>query len=1102
MMLEETLNTTLFKHLGSHRTFIHKQIAEYLAARFLCKQEISSEQVFPLFRHPELSSGRIVPYLRDTVIWYARYNQESIDKLKDLICDDPKVFLFGDLVSMSEEFREAVAESLLKAFQDGKAHDGDIAFKGKYEKLRHPKLVGQLKFYLTKNNISFVARRAAIHIAEACDVQGLQPQLLTIALDETEDHHIRCQAARVVARNGRPEYRKNLRPFVEGDAGEDPNDDLKAYGLIALWPEFMSAKELFESLTPPKKERYIGHYELFADYELPKSLSPSYLPVALDWISRQLKSRFGLSRWSSLKGKIIKMAWENLDAPGILEAFAKALWSRFLLHDDIFHPKKNETIINPEDVDKRRSVLMAILHNCNFKIEELGRHLIYNVTGIALVTDEDLPWLIEKYQDEGDPAIKDALSEIINLVFSPFRVHDHETVNAILGLAKEDKKFREKFSAYIDSVDRYSKEAQRSQSSYYEDRKIQKEIETGRKQKTYEHPNVLIGPILEKIQKGQLVHWFEVVSVMQLDEEGLDQGHNFHSLLQNPGWPLLAQENQRRVLAAAKKYIFDYDPYASREMRPGDFDINEIAGYKALDLIFHLAPEFLKEIPVKVWSRWIHSVMSVKSFVGDPAIDALEQIAYDDFPDEFIKWLNRCIEMENRKNGNLSSPHKVMHLYDDRLEKYFLGKMKDRELGPKSMGTLLRLLTKRDVTEAKDFAKDLLAGPYPFQEERRDEAVEAACALILSPTGGIWSFIWSPIQSDEEFGKLFFKRLVDEENIIDREANLPIREEEFADLYIWLENHYPGKEDPKHDEFMAYTVTFRDLIGRFREGIIRRLKGLGSRAAVHALQRISKKFPDKRQRLQFDILDAEERFLESSWIPPDVGDFKTLIEDSQRRLVRNPSELMKVVLASLDRLEKSFHDGELPAVRDVWNEVPEHLLKTENGEQSKAGEKQNGKDMKYFPKNENALSDRIARHLQGELEGRRIVVDREVQVNWNKKTDIKITAFKPEESEAESPCKLVIEVKGFWNKDLKTAMEKQLIGEYLFGENLSHGIYLVGWFYCSEWWEADNRKKRNKSIFGKKGIEQARDFFRKQAKELQETHRNIILDTFVLDATK
>jgi hypothetical protein len=58
------------------------------------------------------------------------------------------------------------------------------------------------------------------------------------------------------------------------------------------------------------------------------------------------------------------------------------------------------------------------------------------------------------------------------------------------------------------------------------------------------------------------------------------------------------------------------------------------------------------------------------------------------------------------------------------------------------------------------------------------------------------------------------------------------------------------------------------------------------------------------------------------------------------------------------------------------------------------------------------------------------------------------------------PFSVVIEVKGAWNAELKTAADQQLAKRYLDAETRRCGIYLVFFFDREMWAKDDGRRKR------------------------------------------
>jgi hypothetical protein len=111
---------------------------------------------------------------------------------------------------------------------------------------------------------------------------------------------------------------------------------------------------------------------------------------------------------------------------------------------------------------------------------------------------------------------------------------------------------------------------------------------------------------------------------------------------------------------------------------------------------------------------------------------------------------------------------------------------------------------------------------------------------------------------------------------------------------------------------------------------------------------------------------------------------------------------------------------------------------------------------KFRPRDEAFLSNEIARWLRDDLSQRGIVINREVQPRLGQRTDIHVTAVSREHAPLQN-LTVVIEVKGCWNNETRTAIDGQLVGDYLRLNGLTHGIYLVGWFVCDKWDNPQNK---------------------------------------------
>ncbi len=74
------------------------------------------------------------------------------------------------------------------------------------------------------------------------------------------------------------------------------------------------------------------------------------------------------------------------------------------------------------------------------------------------------------------------------------------------------------------------------------------------------------------------------------------------------------------------------------------------------------------------------------------------------------------------------------------------------------------------------------------------------------------------------------------------------------------------------------------------------------------------------------------------------------------------------------------------------------------------------------------------------------------------RTDIHVTAVS-DDLERPPLIRAIVEVKGCWHRELATALETQLVAQYLRGTDNRYGLYVVGWFASEHWDQSDWRSK-------------------------------------------
>lgn len=149
---------------------------------------------------------------------------------------------------------------------------------------------------------------------------------------------MRASAANAIDSVGSATTRLKLKPLAIEQLPEDRDDQLKGYALKALWPDHLTAEEMFQSLTPPKKRNLFGGYQWFINNELVPQLQSEHLVVALNWLKGQGLRCFG-DPFEQLGDAILFKAWENFDLPGVAESFTQVAllqWKedqRIITHD-------------------------------------------------------------------------------------------------------------------------------------------------------------------------------------------------------------------------------------------------------------------------------------------------------------------------------------------------------------------------------------------------------------------------------------------------------------------------------------------------------------------------------------------------------------------------------------------------------------------------------------------------------------------------------------------------------------------------------------------------------------------------------------------------
>ena len=1086
--VEETLETALFKSAEEpgHLCFAHQSYAEFLAAYYLFRHSVDWKRIRSLLVDPK--SGRIYPQIRGVAAWLAALSE---DFYREIVKIDPLLVLAGDVASAgTRENKNKLLEQLTERLLELASRE-EIPRRYYWDlmehihRLKHDRLAEQLREYIWQREGEDEGRLLALRIAEACGLTELAEKLVDLASNPNEPYKVRRYALSAIRRMNDDSALNDetirrilpkLRDFLTLSADEDPDDELKGYAFSILWPEHISTEEVFEKLVPPNKEFFFGFYGLFLA-RLGKRLKPPDLLPALKWVKKQPRKHEAPYAFERLVESILVKAAENLNEE-IIVPLAEALFSRYALFDHaVWHREETERfragIFQEEKTELRKRLTQEIVKRA-LDTEKTYVFGAMAQSPLRVVGPEDLKWIIQMVLSGDTKETRRAWAELARWVYDGSCEHGKVLREA----AQESAELRQAFKHLLEPD---SPEARQI-------KELQKELERiGKKPSSAIDPQEEIRRLLDRFEAGDIDAWWRLNAAMRREADGSEYGSELSPDLSSmPGWQNADGETRRRILDAAYKYVREKEPDIGDWLVGSIFRRPEAAGYRALFLIAKEGD--MDRVPAEVWSKWAPIVMWYSTFIGAGVVDTsftgtigestkslhsrLLCTAYKHAPDKVLQTLRKLIDKENKAGEHIFIVGTIEPCWDERLAELVLKKAKQSTMKPGCVATLLRHLLRHDVTEAVKHCESLLKTVKSSQKKHIFEtALHAAEALLLESPKKRWAIVWETAKSNSAFGKRLFEMLSWSLDVERKTGEFlkALSEEELADLYIWLERHFPHHEDPKPEG--PHDVTTREQVAEFRNRVLAALRDRGTPRAVDAIQRVQNEFKNALWLKQV-YLEAREKMIEITWRPPNPQDFLRLIQDEEKRFVQTGEHLLDVIVESLNRLQQRLH-GETPLAQFLWN----------TGEVCR-------------PKSEPELSDFLKAHLKCDLEGHRIVVNREVEIRRSsnrgigERTDIYVAA----EAGNSDIVTVVVEVKGCWNRGLLTDMAKQLKERYLEGVT-KYGLYLVCWFASEKWDDQDERKRR----CGKWTIEELKSTLEAKAKRLFVD--GLRIRTYVLDCS-
>ena len=1085
--LKEALATGLFTATGPQElSWSHRTYAEFLAARFVTRT-MTVEQILTLIRSLDDSQGKLIPQLCETAAWIASMNVTAFQAIMHI---EPDALLKSDVIRADVQKRAALVNALLDYYEVEGAHDDSLYEDNSFARLAHPGLATQLEPYLLNKTRSQFVREAAMNIALACQERGLLDVLVRIALDETEQHSIRANAAAIVNKLGDDSVKGRLKPLLV--QRHDPLDELKGQALKALWPHLLTISQLFAVLTPPQ-QRLPHTYDQFISSCVIEHLQLKDLPAALAWAREHALEQF--SAFGILIDQIILLSWQYIDMPGIVQGIAEVARQRLEHLDGLLSgavdaavPKEGrlpQSFMRQymrEDTPNRLRILEALLPLWRGDSSSL-KTVVSSRT--PFVYEEDMAWLLERLRHETDEKTQQQFVQIIGWVF---KESNEEHVESILHASRVQPLLARQFRWLLEPVNLHSKEAQEQKQTFWAQPQQREEF-SGRDPLGTGSATV-IQQLLDRFETGDLDSWWQLNRVLTFKPGSVhfidDLAADITTL---PGWREADVLTRERIIKAAKHAISALAPAAHYALpdRIHTWMGQQItaypplfAGYRAFFLLQREAPEELRSIVPEVWRQWAPMLASYPLKREEAAMEyhnLLIHMASQYAPAEIIATCLAQIDQQNREMSRLNCLHLVEACWNIQLERNLLDKVADASLHNSCLQELLMTLLEHHVTPARALAEMLLGEACIAGDHAR--ATMLAGVLIYYTDDACWTTIW-PLMQDVAFSKALLLTLQG----IGENPNKFLQHLEpvqMADLYLRAVEVFSLSED---SSVWSDPASERHLISSWIHSILIALYQAGTREGCEALRKIAQAYPSLEQ-VRWYVIESERWLRQGAWYGFTPQTIIALAKDQQNRFVQNGEQLLDVVMESLVRLQETLH-GETPARIFLWNDPA--------GDE---GQK------RYRPKDENSLSDYVKLHLERDLKQRGIIVLREVEIRRavggdpGERTDLYVDAYVPGPNHTKIDIlTVIIEVKGCWHRKVETAMQTQLVERYLRDNPCRHGLYLIGWFNCPRWDPTDHRKNDAPQI----NLEEARAQYAQQAEALTaQSADGRLVKSFVLD---
>ena len=364
--LTRALHTRLFSRIDGAFNPIHRQVAEFLGARYLAKRindGLPAPRVVALMTGR--SDGRVVSALRGLSAWLATHAPQARHQLIE--ADPLGVGLYGDIQQFTSEDKQHLLKSLAGLAAQEHLLGCEYGTVEAFRSLASADMATSIEELLSRAEAldervaEFVLK--VVSKADESELEALSdlvPHLEEILFDNSSSVPIRTAALDALLRvapleDGRTEDLVRLLTQAHQREIPDPDDELRGTLLQFLYPTSVTPSDVWPYVTLHNQPTFVGRFREFWRDKLLDHSSKRHLAQLLDTLNEFAPSLRSITHRYEIKDLFIELLARGLESHG--ETIERSRLYEWL--NTIGEPLRNSTLVDEDSLLRVRTLLEA-----------------------------------------------------------------------------------------------------------------------------------------------------------------------------------------------------------------------------------------------------------------------------------------------------------------------------------------------------------------------------------------------------------------------------------------------------------------------------------------------------------------------------------------------------------------------------------------------------------------------------------------------------------------------------------------------------------------------------------------------------------------------